>query len=64
MISIDMIFKGINFKDKRAIDIGGGSGLFSFYLALNDAKDVLVMEPEFDGSAAGYIKKFKDSIYF
>ncbi len=56
----EQLFKGIDFKGKRAIDIGGGSGLYSFYLALNGAKDVLVMEPEFDGSTSGVIQEFKE----
>lgn len=56
----EQLFKGVNFKNKRALDIGGGSGLYSFYLALNGAKDVLVMEPEFDGSAEGVNKEFKE----
>ncbi|MEO1030642.1 MAG: class I SAM-dependent methyltransferase [Bacteroidota bacterium] len=56
----EQLFKGVNFKDKRALDIGGGSGLYSFYLALNGAKHAVVMEPEFDGSTSGVNEEFKE----
>lgn len=54
------LFKNIDFRNKTLIDIGGGNGLFSFYAALNGAKKVVVMEPEFDGSTSGVIKKFHE----
>ena len=43
------LFKGIDFKGKSLIDIGGGSGLFGYYAALKGASKVVIMEPEFDG---------------
>lgn len=52
------LFKGMDFKNKAVLDIGGGTGLFSFYCALNGASEVVVMEPEFDGSSVGMRNKF------
>ena len=52
------LFAGIDFKDKRVIDIGGGNGLYGYYALLQGAKEVAIMEPEFDGSSAGVIKQF------
>lgn len=54
------LFNGIDFKGKTLIDIGGGNGLFGFYAALNGAKHVVVMEPEFDGSSSGMIREFNE----
>jgi SAM-dependent methyltransferase len=52
-------FDGIDFKDKRILDIGGGAGLHSFYAACNGAKEVICLEPEAEGSTPGVIEKFK-----
>ncbi len=54
----NQLFKGIDFKNKSVIDIGGGNGLFGFYAAVNGASKVVVMEPEFEGSSADMIKEF------
>ncbi len=54
------LFKGIDFKNKSIIDIGGGNGLFGYYAAINGASKVVVMEPEFNGSSAGMIREFGD----
>jgi len=56
----NQLFKGIDFKGKTLIDIGGGNGLFGFYAALNGAKHVVIMEPEFDGSSTGMIREFNE----
>lgn len=53
------LFPDTDFRDKKVLDIGGGSGLLSFYAALNGARDVVVLEPEFDGSYSGMIKEFE-----
>lgn len=52
------LFNGIDFQNKRVIDIGGGSGLFGLYAATQGAQNVVVMEPEFDGSSAGMNNNF------
>lgn len=53
----DAIFKGIDFGDKTVLDIGGGTGLYSFYAAARGARKVVCLEPEADGSSAGAIEK-------
>jgi SAM-dependent methyltransferase len=44
------LFKGISFQNRRVIDIGGGTGIFSFYAACRGAKEVVCLEPENEGS--------------
>jgi len=55
---LDLIYKGIDFKGKNVIDIGGGAGLHSFYAATKGANKVICLEPEADGSRKGVIDKF------
>lgn len=55
-----ILFKGIDFKGKTVLDVGGGNGLYSFYAALNGAAKVVVMEPEMDGSSEGFEEEFLD----
>lgn len=55
----EYLFKGIDFNGKSVLDIGGGIGLFSYYAALKGASNVVVMEPETDGSSAGMIQGFQ-----
>jgi len=52
------IFKGIDFKDKRVLDIGGGAGVYSFYAAEKGAKEVVLLEPELEGSSGGFNEQF------
>jgi hypothetical protein len=56
----NQLFKGIDFNGKSLIDIGGGTGLFGFYAAINGASQVVVMEPEIDGSSNGVIMGFNE----
>jgi len=53
------LFGGIDFQNKRGLDIGGGRGLHSFYAACAGAKEVLCLEPESDGSLSGVIARFQ-----
>ena len=46
---MDMLFRGVDLKDKKVLDIGGGYGLFSLYAASRGAKKVICLEPEADG---------------
>ena len=57
-IYIRSLFDRIQFQGKRVIDIGGGVGLYSFFAAINGAKEVVCLEPEADGSHSGMIDKF------
>jgi SAM-dependent methyltransferase len=52
------LFKGVNFKNKKVLDIGGGVGLYSFYAASMGAEKILCLEPEAQGSSSKMIKKF------
>ncbi len=53
------IFKNINFKDKTVLDIGGGVGVYSFYAAEKGAQEVILLEPELEGSSRGFNENFK-----
>jgi len=55
---MDTLFKGIDFENKRVLDIGGGFGLASFYAACRGAKKVVCLEPEDEGSSSGVKEKF------
>jgi len=54
----NQLFKDINFKDKKVLDIGGGAGLTSFYAAAAGSNKVDLIEPYGDGSDSLSIKKF------
>lgn len=54
----EQLFKGVDLQGKRLIDVGGGNGLYGFYAVMQGAKEVVVMEPEFDGSSQGMIEGF------
>lgn len=58
-IYLDAVFRTINFQNARVLDVGGGSGLFSFYAACRGAREVICLEPEIDGSTEGTFEKFK-----
>ena len=53
------LFKNIGLKNRRVLDIGGGSGLHSFYAACMGAKEVVCLEPETEGSRSGMGAKFR-----
>lgn len=56
---LDSIFNGIDFTDKKFLDIGGGIGLHSFYAASKGAKEVLCLEPEAEGCQNRTSQKFR-----
>ena len=45
------LFKDIALENRRVLDIGGGSGLHSFYVACMGAKEVVCLEPENGGQS-------------
>lgn len=56
---LSFLFQDISFVGKSMLDIGGGSGLYSFFAAVRGAKHVVCLEPEMVGSTRGTLKKFK-----
>ncbi|OQP39808.1 hypothetical protein A4H97_16430 [Niastella yeongjuensis] len=57
---LNSLFANVKLAEKRVLDVGGGSGLLSFYAAAKGAKKVICLEPEFAGSTSGIINKFYD----
>ena len=55
---LETLFEGIDLKNKKVLDIGGGAGVYSFYAAFMDAKKVVCLEPETEGSSSGVTEKF------
>ena len=53
------LFKDVALENRRVLDIGGGSGLHSFYAACMGAKEVVCLEPETEGSRSGMGAKFR-----
>ena len=53
------LFKNIALENKLVLDIGGGSGLHSFYAACMGAGEVVCLEPETEGSRSGIEAKFR-----
>ena len=53
------LFKDIVLENRRVLDIGGGSGLHSFYAACMGAREVVCLEPETEGSRSGMEAKFR-----
>ena len=56
------LFKNIPLENRRVLDIGGGSGLHSFYAACMGAKEVVCLEPETEGSRSGIETKDRDKV--
>lgn len=57
----DYLFKDIDFSGKSMLDIGGGSGKYSFYAGLMGAEHVVCLEPEAAGSADGFQNHFRNT---
>jgi len=47
---LNTLFKGIDFENRRVLDIGGGRRLLSLYAASKGAREVICLEPELEGS--------------
>lgn len=52
------VFDNIKLENKRVLDIGGGSGILSFYSGVMGAKKTICLEPESDGSQSGMNSEF------
>ena len=55
---ISTIFSGINFHNKKVLDIGSGTGIYSIYASLAGASNVVSIEPESEGSHNNMVKTF------
>lgn len=49
------IFRGVELRDKRVLEIGSGRGLMALYAALQGAAKVVSIEPELVGATSGVI---------
>lgn len=56
---LNYLFQDVSFIGKSMLDIGGGSGLYSFYGAIMGAKEVVCLEPELEGSTKGVLHRSK-----
>ncbi|OQP53449.1 hypothetical protein A4H97_23680 [Niastella yeongjuensis] len=55
---LDILFKNVTLAEREVLDVGGGSGLLSYYAAVKGAKRAVCLEPENAGSTNGMIKGF------
>jgi SAM-dependent methyltransferase len=56
---LEDLFRGIDFVDRRVLDVGGGDGITSFYAASRGASEVVCLEPEVAGSTEGVSGAFR-----
>lgn len=56
---LEDLFRGVELKGRRMLDVGGGRGIQSFYAAVMGAREVVCLEPEADGSAKGVRQVFE-----
>jgi SAM-dependent methyltransferase len=56
---LEYVFAGTGLNGARVLDIGGGSGIISFYAACCGAADVVCLEPAAAGSAKGITEIFR-----
>lgn len=56
---LNFLFRDTSLNGKNVLDVGGGSGLISFYASIMGAKCVTCLEPEIAGSTSGIISHFK-----
>jgi SAM-dependent methyltransferase len=53
------LFRKFDFSGKRVLDIGGGTGLITFFAASRGALEAICLEPEDAGSASGVRSQFE-----
>jgi SAM-dependent methyltransferase len=56
---LEDLFRGVELKDRRMLDIGGGRGIQSYYAAAMGAREVVCLEPEAAGSRDGVTQVFE-----
>lgn len=54
----DHLFKNIDLKNKKVLDVGGGIGIYSFYASIMGARQVVCLEPELEGGKNTMNQKF------
>jgi SAM-dependent methyltransferase len=57
---MNYIFKDLDLKNKKVLDVGGGIGWITFYAAVKGAQKAVCLEPECAGSQNGMINKFNE----
>lgn len=57
---LNTLFAHIDFSNKQVLEIGGGSGLLSFYAASKGARKVICLEPEGDGGLSNSHRNFEN----
>ncbi|MEZ4399335.1 MAG: class I SAM-dependent methyltransferase [Kofleriaceae bacterium] len=53
------LFRGLSFAGRTVLDVGGGIGTCSFLAALGGAREVVCLDPEFEGATRGTGDKFR-----
>lgn len=56
---LEGLFKEIVLNERTVLDIGAGAGIYSCYMAMNGAREVVSLEPEIEGSKNNYISNFE-----
>jgi len=57
---LNELFRGVEFNEKNILDIGAGTGIYSCFMAINGAKEIVSLEPELEGSGSDSSKKFEN----
>lgn len=56
---LEDLFRGVDFTDRRVLDIGGGNGIYSFCAAVMGAREVVCLEPLEAGSSGRVAQEFQ-----
>jgi SAM-dependent methyltransferase len=56
------VFRDVDWRGKRVLEIGSGRGLIAIYMGMQGAARVLSMEPELVGSTSGVIQEQRERI--
>lgn len=54
------LFDGVPLEGKSFLDVGGGTGVYTFYAAAAGAQRAVCLEPEARGATAGVTARFED----